>query len=86
MSTMLIFKSWYKIARVLGEDGDATLAFQFVGIHDAVGHLLVAAKDAALVQHGVNQGGLAVVDVRDDGDIADARVQMENSSGLQIGA
>ena len=58
----------------LGEDGDAALAFQFVGIHHAVGHLLVGAEDAALVQHGVHQRGLAVVDVRDDGDIADGLV------------
>ena len=32
---------------------------------------LVGAEGAALVQHGVHQSGLAVVDVRDDGDIAD---------------
>ena len=33
--------------------------------------LLVGAEDAALVQHGVDQRGLAVVDVGDDGDVAD---------------
>jgi hypothetical protein len=27
------------------------------------------------LQHGVNQRGLAVVDVRDDGDIANAQTQ-----------
>ena len=30
----------------------------------------VVAEDAALLEHGVDQRGLAVVDVRDDGDIA----------------
>jgi len=28
-------------------------------------------KDTALVQHGIDQSGLAVVDVGDDGDITD---------------
>ena len=32
--------------------------------------LLVVAENAALAQHGVHQRGLAVVDVRNDGDIA----------------
>ena len=33
--------------------------------------LLVGAEDAALPEHGVDQGGLAVVDVGDDGDVAE---------------
>ena len=32
--------------------------------------LLVGAEDAALAQHGVDERGLAVVDVGDDGDVA----------------
>ena len=32
----------------------------------------VGAESAALLQHGVDQRGLAMVDVRDDGDIANA--------------
>ena len=36
---------------------------------------LVGAEGAALVEHGVHQRGLAVVDVRDDGDIANTRTQ-----------
>ncbi len=56
--------------RVLGENGDAALALQFVRIHHAFGHLLVGAEGAGLAQHGVNQRGLAVVDMGDDGDIA----------------
>jgi hypothetical protein len=39
-----------------------------------------------LAEHGVNQRGLAVVDVGDDGDIANTRIQIENSSGLRIRA
>ena len=57
---------------VLRQNGDAALALQFVGVHDALDVVLVGAKGAALLQHGVDQRGLAVVDVRDDGDIANA--------------
>ena len=56
---------------VLGQDGDAALALEFVGVHDALGDCLIVAEDAALTEHGVDQGGLAVVDVGDDSDIAD---------------
>ena len=57
--------------RVLGHDGDALLALEVDRVHDPLGHVLVGAEDAGLPQHGVHQGGLAVVDVRDDGDVAD---------------
>ena len=57
---------------VLGQNGDAALALQFVGIHHALDVVLVGAERAALLQHGVDQRGLAVVDVRDDGDVANA--------------
>ena len=56
---------------VLGQDGDAALLFQIVAVHDAVGDLLVLTKNAALLEHFVDQRGLAVVDVRNDGDVAD---------------
>ena len=56
--------------RVLGQDGDAALALQVVGVHDALGHLLVVAEDVRLSEQAVDQRGLAVVDVGDDGDIA----------------
>jgi hypothetical protein len=55
---------------VLGENGNATLALQVVGVHDALDEGLVGAKNTALAQHGVDESGLAVVDVRDDGDVA----------------
>ena len=63
--------------RVLGQDGDAALFFEVVGVHDALGDGLVGAEGARLTQHGVDEGGLAVVDVGDDGDVAD---------GLRCGA
>ena len=55
---------------VLGQDGDAALALELVRVHDALGDLLIGAEGAGLAEHGVDQGGLAVVDVGDDGDIA----------------
>jgi hypothetical protein len=54
---------------VLGQDGDAALALQIIGIHDALGYLLVLAEDVRLAQHVIDQGGLAVVHVGDDGDV-----------------
>ena len=61
---------------VLGQDGDAALAFQVVGVEDqavlAADELvqLLAAKQAGLAQHLIDQGRFAVVNVGDDGDIA----------------
>ena len=54
----------------LGEDGDAALALEVVRIHGALGHPLIVAEGAGLLQQTVDQGGLAVVDMGDDGDIA----------------
>ena len=56
---------------VFGKNGDAAFAFQVIGIHDALGHAFVRGKGAGLAQQLVDQRGLAVVDVGDDGDIAD---------------
>ena len=56
---------------VLGKDGDAALFFEVVAVHHPLCHLLVLAERARLPQQLVDQGGLAVVDVGDDGDVAD---------------
>jgi hypothetical protein len=63
---------------VLAEDRDPALPLQRVGVHDqavlAAGELveLRLAEHARLVEQAVDQGGLAVVDVGDHGDVADA--------------
>src|SRR5262249_48855977 len=57
----------------LGEDGDAALAFLRIGIHGALVMRLVLTKGAALREHLIDQGGFAMIDVRDDCDIAYAR-------------
>ena len=56
------------------KNGDAALALEIVGIHDAFDGLLVVAEDAALVKHGIDQRGFPVIDVGDDGDVADGGV------------
>ena len=57
-------------AGLLGEDGDAALALEVHGVHDAVHDHLVDAEGAGLAEHGIHQGGLAVIDMRHDGDVA----------------
>ena len=55
---------------VLGQNRDAAFPLQLVRIHHALGYLLIGAEGAGLPQHGVNQRGLAMVNMGDDGDIA----------------
>jgi len=57
-------------ARALREDGNAVLAILIVGVHSAFRDLLVFAKGAGPVQQSIEQGGFAVIDVRDDRDVA----------------
>ena len=57
-------------AAVFGQNGDAALTLDIARVHHALGHLLIVAERAALFQHLVDQGGLAVVNVRNDGNIA----------------
>ena len=58
---------------LLGGDGDAALVFLVHGVHNqSLGHLgLVGAESVGLLQETINEGGLAVVNVGDDGDVAD---------------
>jgi hypothetical protein len=56
---------------VLGEDRDPLLALQVHRVHDPLGHVLVLAERAGLPEHRVDQRRLAVVDVGDDGDVAE---------------
>src|SRR4029077_4947829 len=56
--------------RRLGEDGDALLALEVVRIEDQLADLLVSREDARLLEKSVDQRRLAMVDVGDDGDVA----------------
>ena len=53
----------------LGENGDAALALEIVRIHHPFGDPLVLAERAGLLEQAVDERGLAVVDMRDDGDV-----------------
>ena len=55
---------------VLGQDGDTTLPFDGIVVHHPVLHGLVFTESAALFEHFVHQGGFAVVDMGDNGDVA----------------
>ena len=55
---------------VLGQDRNAALALDVAGVHHAVNGLLILVISAALLEHLVDQGGLAVVNVGNDGNIA----------------
>jgi hypothetical protein len=55
-----------------GEDGDAALALLVVGIHGPLLAGLVGAEGAPLGEQLVDQSGLAVVDVGDDRQVAEA--------------
>jgi len=57
--------------RVLGHDRDASLALEIEAVHDPLDEALVVAKGAALPEHCVDERGLAVVNVSDDGHIPD---------------
>ena len=58
-------------AGALGEDGDAALTLEVVAVQRALGDLLVLAERAGLTEQLIDQRRLAVIDVRDDRDIAD---------------
>ena len=71
VSTMLIRVSVPDHRGALGQDGDAALPLQVVAVERALGHLLMLPEGAGLAEQLVDQGGLAVVDMGDDGDVAD---------------
>ena len=53
------------------EDRDAPLALLVVGVHDAVDDRLMGGEDAGLAEEGIDQGGLAMVDVGDQSDVTE---------------
>jgi hypothetical protein len=59
---------------VLGENRDAPLALE-AGVQHALGCLLVRGERPGLPQQRIDERRLAVVDVRDDGDVSDVVAQ-----------
>ena len=64
------FRSLIMHGGILGQNGNAALTLQIARVHHAVHHGLVLAVDAALLEHLIDQRRLAMVNVRDDGDIS----------------
>ena len=56
--------------RSLRLDGDAALALQVHGVQDLRFHFTIR-QPAAQLDDAISQGGLAVVNMRDDGKVAD---------------
>src|SRR5690606_23278448 len=54
----------------LGENGDATLALDIAGIHRALADALMFPDRAGLAEERIDQRRLAMVDMRDDRDVA----------------
>ena len=72
---------------VLGADGDAALALEVVAVHHALFDVRVVAEHVGGAEDAVDQRGLAVVDVGDDGEVADlvdgvhGRVSLSGGTG-----
>ena len=59
--------------------------FQVVGVHDALCDACwLRGKGAGLAQKFVDQRGLAVVDVGDNGDVAESLRVMESSAAKKV--
>ena len=61
---------------VFSKDGNAALFFKVIGVHHAGIHLLIFAEGAGLPQQLVHQRGFAVVNVGNDGDVAQSAVSV----------
>ena len=57
--------------RGLGQDRDAALVLQGIGIHAASLDLLIVPEGTAGLEQGIDKGRLSVVDVGDDGNVSD---------------
>ena len=53
----------------MGFDGDATFAFEVHGIQD-LSHHFALGEGSGMFQKAISEGGLAVVDVGDDGEVS----------------
>ena len=67
----------------VGLDGDAALALEVHGVEDLGLHLARGERSGEL-QQAVGQRGFAVVDVRDDREIADVGGVHESGADLQF--
>jgi hypothetical protein len=62
---------------LLGKDGDPLLALKVTTIHHTLNDLLVGSERAVLAEQAIDEGGLAVVNVRDNANRANAGLRDE---------
>ena len=55
---------------ILRQDSNSTLPLLIIGVHDPLGTLTLAIERSRLLQQTVDQGRFAVINVRDNRDIA----------------
>ena len=86
VSMMLIFVSPFQVdGGVLGEDRDPALSLQVVGVQDAAPGPPGSRGRGPPAEHLVHQRGLAVVDVGNDGDVAEVHGVFHPESGHESG-
>jgi hypothetical protein len=56
-------------SRIFCHDGDTPLTLQYVLVHDKRAYILVIAEDFALLEQCMHQCCLAMIDMRDNGDV-----------------
>ncbi len=57
--------------RIFCQDGDSAFAFLVIAIHNKFAYVLVLTEDMALLEQAIHQRRFAVVDVGNNGNIAD---------------
>ena len=67
---------------VFGENGNAALFFERIGIHHARFDVLALAEDAALLEHGVDEGSLAMIDMGNNSDVSNIGASFHGQPGL----
>ena len=70
--------------RVLRKDGDAALALELARVHEALAAVAMRAQGTGLAQELVHERGLAMIDMGDDGDVAE-RADADGHEWAQFG-
>ena len=66
---------------VLGQDRDAPFTLEVVAVHDPLLEVFVSGEYTGLAEQFIYQGGLAMVDVGDDCDVANGACHGEERPG-----
>jgi hypothetical protein len=56
---------------VLSENRDAAFFFQWIGVHDKHPNVLMSAEHMPLLEQGIHQSSLPMIDVGDNGNVSD---------------